>query len=216
MLSLRRLPTTTALILALSIAQAQEPLNLGTAQTNVKTYYNSGRYERDLKVVIGKATRFLKAAAAKPGKKAIVFDIDDTCLSNYPIERETGFGFVPYLWNDWAFGATAPAIQPTLGLYQLARAKGVDIFFITGRKENLRSCTEENLRRRGFGEYAALLMKPESYDKPSVIPFKSGERKKIAHQGYRILASVGDQWSDLKGGYAERIFKLPNPMYFIP
>lgn len=210
-------PITLALALTfVAIAGSQEPLNLGTAQTDVKTYYNSGRYEKDLRVVINKATRFLKTAAAKPGKKAIVFDIDDTCLSNYPIERETGFGFVPYLWNDWAFGATAPAIQPTHGLYQLARAKGVDVFFITGRKENLRGCTEENLRRRGFGEYTALIMKPESYDKPSVIPFKSGARKQIAQQGYRILASVGDQWSDLKGGYAERTFKLPNPMYFIP
>lgn len=26
----------------------------------------------------------------------------------------------------------------------------------------------------------------------------------------------GDQWSDLKGGYADRHIKLPNPTYYLP
>jgi hypothetical protein len=29
-------------------------------------------------------------------------------------------------------------------------------------------------------------------------------------------APVGDQESDVRGGYAERVFKLPNPVYFLP
>ena len=35
-------------------------------------------------------------------------------------------------------------------------------------------------------------------------------------RGYDILVNVGDQRSDLTGGYARRGFKLPNPMYLIP
>jgi hypothetical protein len=31
-----------------------------------------------------------------------------------------------------------------------------------------------------------------------------------------VIVNVGDQWSDLRGGYALRGFKLPNPMYTIP
>ena len=34
--------------------------------------------------------------------------------------------------------------------------------------------------------------------------------------GFTIILSVGDQESDLKGGYAERTFKLPNPVYYLP
>jgi HAD superfamily, subfamily IIIB (Acid phosphatase) len=34
-------------------------------------------------------------------------------------------------------------------------------------------------------------------------------------EGYTIILSVGDQESDLKGGYAERVFKLPNPVCFL-
>jgi len=35
-------------------------------------------------------------------------------------------------------------------------------------------------------------------------------------QGYDILLTIGDQYSDLKGGYADKGFKLPNPMYYLP
>ena len=47
------------------------------------------------------------------------------------------------------------------------------------------------------------------------VPYKSGERAKIEQRGYRIIANVGDQESDLQGGHADRAFKLPNPFYFI-
>ena len=42
------------------------------------------------------------------------------------------------------------------------------------------------------------------------------ERKKLVDQGYTIIVNIGDQMSDLDGGFAERTFKLPNPFYFIP
>jgi len=42
------------------------------------------------------------------------------------------------------------------------------------------------------------------------------ERGKIAAQGYTIIVNVGDQQSDLDGGYAERAYKLPNPFYYLP
>jgi hypothetical protein len=49
----------------------------------------------------------------------------------------------------------------------------------------------------------------------TVALFKAAERAKLeAH--YRIIANVGDQWSDLNGGSAEKNFKVPNPFYFLP
>ena len=39
---------------------------------------------------------------------------------------------------------------------------------------------------------------------------------KLTEAGYTIVLSMGDQQSDLDGGYAERTFKLPNPVYFLP
>ena len=40
--------------------------------------------------------------------------------------------------------------------------------------------------------------------------------EEIAEQGYTVILSMGDQLSDLEGGYAERTFKLPNPVYYLP
>jgi hypothetical protein len=33
--------------------------------------------------------------------------------------------------------------------------------------------------------------------------------------GFTIIANIGDQKSDLEGGYAEMTFKVPSPFYFI-
>jgi hypothetical protein len=81
----------------------------------------------------------------------------------------------------------------------------------------MRDATVKNLRAEGYTTYAKLILRPESdLASPSVIPFKSGERRKLVRAGYDILVNVGDQDSDLAGGYADRSVKVPNPMYFIP
>lgn len=57
---------------------------------------------------------------------------------------------------------------------------------------------------------------PEYRGQSSSI-FKSAVRKQLVDEGYRIRGNVGDQWSDLQGDCAgDRVFKIPNPMYFVP
>ncbi|KAG2699214.1 hypothetical protein I3760_07G183100 [Carya illinoinensis] len=57
---------------------------------------------------------------------------------------------------------------------------------------------------------------PEDHGKLATI-FKSEKRNEMVKEGYRILGNSGDQWSDLLGSStANRSFKLPNPMYYIP
>ena len=34
--------------------------------------------------------------------------------------------------------------------------------------------------------------------------------------GYDIQVDLGDQFSDLTGGFTDKIFELPNPNYFLP
>ena len=59
-------------------------------------------------------------------------------------------------------------------------------------------------------------MKPNKYHQSSVVLYKSNARKDITSQGYDIIVNIGDQQSDLAGGYAEKTFKMPNPFYHIP
>jgi len=46
--------------------------------------------------------------------------------------------------------------------------------------------------------------------------YKSLTRQHIESLGYDIVANFGDQYSDLNGGFADRTYKIPNPMYFLP
>jgi predicted secreted acid phosphatase len=109
----------------------------------------------------------------------------------------------------------ANAIPGTLDLFKAARAHNVTVFFITGRHGNERDATVKNLKAAGYDGWAGLVLRPDN-DNRTVAGYKSGERAKIAEQGYTIIVNVGDQQSDLDGGYAERAYKLPNPFYYIP
>ncbi|CCE07932.1 exported hypothetical protein [Bradyrhizobium sp. STM 3843] len=56
----------------------------------------------------------------------------------------------------------------------------------------------------------------DAYSPPGVAHYKTSKRVDIESRGFTIIASIGDQKSDLAGGHAEMTFKLPNPFYFIP
>jgi predicted secreted acid phosphatase len=73
------------------------------------------------------------------------------------------------------------------------------------------------------GSYPAYLNKPE-FCGPSIaagtscptVQYKSGTRAYIESQGYDIVGSFGDQFSDLLNGFADKTFKMPNPNYYLP
>src|SRR5262249_8741337 len=59
-----------------------------------------------------------------------------------------------------------------------------------------------NLDRAGYEGWAKLVTRPDD-PHPTVEAFKTEERRKLAEAGYTIIATVGDQESDLEGGFAE-------------
>jgi acid phosphatase len=201
------------------------PPNLGEAKRQIATYIDSGRYAADLAGVGDQARAYLESRAARGGKLAIVVDIDETALSNLPSLRANDFGFIlggpcelprgPCGLLAWIAMGKAEPIKPVLALVRAARERGVAVFFLTGRTERLRAATEANLRAVGY-EWTAVLLRPDDLTTQSAADFKAPERKKIMDQGYTIIVNIGDQMSDLDGGFAERTYKLPNPFYFIP
>ena len=64
--------------------------------------------------------------------------------------------------------------------------------------------------------YTALIMPAQGAHYDSAADFKGPQRELIEAQGYTIVANIGDQPSDLEGGFALETFKLPNPFYRIP
>ena len=201
------------------------PPNLADAKRQVTEYVDSGRYDADVAAVAAQARAFLESRVQRGGKLAIVVDIDETAISNLPSIRANDYGFIvggpcelprgPCGLFTWIGMARAEPIKPVLALVRLARERGVAVFFLTGRPERLRAATETNLHAAGY-EWTGVLLKPDDLTTKSAVEFKAPERKKLQDQGYTVIVNIGDQMSDLDGGFAERTYKLPNPFYFIP
>lgn len=195
-----------------------EPVNLSDAKAAVAAYVDDGRYERDLAAVATEAGAWItrRAAARREGERlAVVFDIDETVLSNLPHMRGLDFGYVPAEWEAWVARGEAPVIPAGKAVYDAARAAGVAVLFLTGREEPRdRAGTEANLRRAGLGDYAELRLAPAERGGRTAAEIKAAERAAWTAAGWTIIAAVGDQESDL-GAPAERSFKFPNPVYRI-
>jgi len=192
------------------------PQNLQFLQEEITAYYNSGGYEQGLQQVADVAIEYLKSCKNTPGKLAVVFDIDETALSNWQYEKDNDFGYSPKSWLKWKLKAACPPIKPTLEVYNQAKKQNIAIFFITGGSSKYREATIRNLKNAGYSGWTKLIMEPADKHYHMAENFKAPERKKIAEAGYRIILNMGDQYSDLIGGYADKTFKLPDPFYYVP
>ncbi len=198
---------------------AQPPLNIVCAKNMVINYYTSGEYEQDVQQVVEKAEKFLykrindNNLAGHPQKLAMVLDIDDTSLSNFAVNQDDDFSNINALIEKRYAKANSPAVKPVLRLYNEALANRVSIFFITMRPKAVESYTVTNLQNEGYTKWSALYLPSPEEAKQGSRAYKSGIRKMLTEQGYTIILNLGDQDSDLDGGYAEYIAKIPNPMY---
>ena len=206
------------------VAPSEHIPNLDKHKNELKQYHECtctcGCYAKDLDLQANRAAKFLRARAAKrrAGEKLVmVLDIDETTLSNYEEMVGAGFAYDSKVFNAWVESAKAPAIPGTLKLFNEARKLGVGVFFITGRPEEQRSVTEQNLHSQGFNQWQQLVLRAPEQKSLTALQYKSAARGKLQAEGYTIVLNVGDQWSDLKGEHqAEYSVKYPDPYYFLP
>jgi 5'-nucleotidase (lipoprotein e(P4) family) len=162
-------------------------------------------------------------------KPAIVIDIDETVLDNSPFQGQVIFDSKPYtqpFWEEWTSLSIAETLPGALEFLNLAKEKGVEVFYVTNRKETEREATLKNLVEQGlpFAENKYLILRTEESSKES-------RRKKIA-ETYTILLLIGDNLNDFaevfenrnenngfaavdefKKEFGRRFIILPNPMY---
>jgi predicted secreted acid phosphatase len=192
------------------LAHAGEP-QAAAAPEDIVAYRESGEWRADTRRAIRRARRTVERHR-RDHRPAIVLDVDDTALSTYACMKAAGFDRAA---AGCALRDDLPAVRDTARLFRYARAHGVVVFFVTGRREARRAVTVANLRRAGFSGYRGLRMRPD--DQPARLKdsWKARVRRRIRRRGYRIVVNVGDQRSDLEGGCALRALNLPNPMYGI-
>ncbi|EHH69340.1 HAD family acid phosphatase [Gluconobacter morbifer] len=205
---------------------AKQPANVGDAIMAASAYHDSGDYQRDFDAVTAQARQWITFEAPKVHRPAIVLDIDETTLSNWDEIRADAFGYIPAGPCDslpkgpcgaiaWEKSGRAPAFASMKALIDEAQAHHVALFFITGRHEDEREATAKNLRLAGITHWDGLDLRPMT-SHGYAAHYKTPTRAAIEAKGYTIIASLGDQPSDLEGGHAEKAFLLPNPFYRVP
>ena len=162
---------------------------------------------------------------------AVVLDIDETSLSNWPNIAADDFGFFsngrcddppkgPCGFNAWVLRAERRSAFRRRSIFSTpAKAKGVAIISSPGGATRKRQATCGTsiapATRDGKAGHAA-----GSRRIPTVEEFKTAARAKWRPKQYTIIANIGDQLSDIEQQpgitpAARMRFKLPNPFYFI-
>lgn len=144
------------------------------------------------------------AESRKGGNRSlgIVFDLDEVLISTFPLRDPMMYSY---------FGVTAPGYCPTyegaVDLIKTCHELSLMVFFVTARTDPMRAATVKNLEAVGLFPDILVTMKPGQ--EPG--QFKTMARKEIS-QKCRIIASIGDQLTDL-GDYTDVNYLIPNPFY---
>lgn len=220
--------------------------NIDSVKKTIATYYGdpgtgianktSSPYISEMAASLQDQTTYLKTAynhAVRQGEKpALVFDADDTTLWTYDMEvADMHFNFDPARQDVWVQEQRFPATPGMVSFVNTAAAMGFTVFGLTGRNDNQKAATVANLAKVGYTAFpedrfytkwtgVGSSQQPAyitcAAAKCTTVEYKAGTRKHIEDLGYDIVLNVGDQWSDLQGGHADRILKLPNPTYYLP
>jgi len=193
---------------------SEKPVNLSIAREEVKEYYESGKYAKELKLVIEEAKKEFEKVEIKRNS-VVIFDVDETALDNYGLAEQMGFGYVYEMNKNWNAEMKAPAINGVKELYDFLLSKGAKIIFLTGRNFPEYDATYENLKMAGYAVFDTLITQIGYEKKMKAKEFKTSKRGWLTEQGYEIVGTVGDQWSDLEGEYHGIQVKIPNYLYLI-
>ena len=201
---------------------------------------NDSPYIREMNRITKRLTPHLVDACRTADRKGqdpvVVLDADDTTLWTYDMEDGAmKFNFNPTVQNnEWVQPQRFPATPGMVALAKAVDNAGCSLVGLTGRNDAQKDATLGNLAKVGYTGFTSsdYYTKWVSGTVPSnrpwmagtpcedgvctTIEYKSLTRKHVAAQGHRIVANLGDQFSDLIGGYAERQVKLPNPTYYLP
>ncbi len=132
------------------------------------------------------------------GKKpSVILDVDETVLDNSPFNARNiiqGTAFNLENWNVWAHEEKARAVAGALEFITMAKKQGVEIFYVTNRRDGMRVATINNLKALGFPVTQAHLLTRN--DKAGRGGDKVSRRAMVAVK-HRIVLLIGDNMADV-------------------
>jgi len=133
-------------------------------------------------------------------KRALVFDIDETVLDNSPFEAKCALEGIAYpeKWNEWCNMAKAKALPGAVAFINDAYKKGVAIFYISNRKEELREATKKNLISEGLPlpDDSFLMLRTKDSNKEP--------RRQQVLKDFHIALLFGDNLADFTGDFENK------------
>ena len=233
---MQRLLVVVLLAVATSIATAYDQKDLNEEIVIAAHWQQlSGEFDAYLYQTFNGAREQLKEALRKTpeGKKpAIITDIDDTLINGniyfsslVGTQDQRSIERSRYWWNN----QPAEALAGTVEFFQDASDMGIEVFYISGRFDDVKPATMKSLRKLGFpviDDSYILLQAPNNKTLS-----KEQKRQSIRDRGYHVLMIMGDQLDDLaevpaklhkdkkkwvsdqQDLFSKYWFILPNPVY---
>jgi 5'-nucleotidase (lipoprotein e(P4) family) len=170
--------------------------------------------------------RLDESLAKKPKNPAVVLDIDETIVDNSPLFAANLDPMKSFSWEEWIMMKKAKPLPGAVDFLKYANKKGVDIYYISNRKEAMKEATIKNLKQIGapqVDEKHVLLMRPDEKGKEN--------RRQSVAATHQIVLFFGDNLNDFSGfeelsvsgrmnavdrrktEFGQKLIVFPNPMY---
>jgi 5'-nucleotidase (lipoprotein e(P4) family) len=167
-----------------------------------------------------------KTKGEKDLKPAVVLDIDETIVDNSPLFAGNIYTGEVSPWDTWIEQKKAKPLPGAVDFLRYADKKGVDIYYITNRKESQKEATIYNLKQIGAPQANVkhvLLLQPGEKGKE--------RRRQSVAATHHILLLFGDNLTDFNGfdelsssgriqavdrrkdEFGKKLIIFPNPMY---
>jgi 5'-nucleotidase (lipoprotein e(P4) family) len=166
---------------------------------------------------------------------AVIVDCDDTVISSARYGAwmiANGESYTRESWKKWLKEDPAHGVPGAVDFLRYAESRGVEVFYITNRREEDREATLSHLSQLGcpFADDEHLLPKQDTGDREKDSD-KTGRREQVA-QTHHVLLLIGDVLPDFdqvfSGGkpaqraelakeradlFGARYIVIPNPVY---
>lgn len=131
---------------------------------------------------------------------AIILDVDETVLDNSPYNARLivdGDTFSQQGFNGWALEKKAAAIPGAVEFIGFAQSRGVKVFYVTNRPDDVKQATIDNLNSIGVAADAGNVLTRN--DSEGRGKDKASRRAAVADE-HRIVLLIGDNMGDFCDG----------------
>ncbi|MFM9136026.1 MAG: HAD family acid phosphatase [bacterium] len=193
----------------------------------IEAYYTSDAFPADHAAVADAAWDWVSTRVAdKCGdtkaeviacRVAVVFDVDETLLNAYSYYANANpqFSYDNATWTQYVDECGYAPVPETREVFNKFKALGIHVVLISAGSRDTKQAMIDCLNANGVSGWDRYIMRGDRAPNLTTGQYKAIARASVQRQGYTILASIGDQVSDMSYGHLRHGFLLPNTIYYL-